>query len=317
MASAASVIENSIAPQNQPQQRQQPILKCPRCESLNTKFCYYNNYSLSQPRHFCKSCKRYWTRGGTLRNVPVGGGCRRNKRIKRTFTNTTTNSTTTDQDATTSVTFAQNLNPSSNPNLDPPHSFSKNLKPLYGLLQENPNKYTRFNTSVSRYDLVQPRMINSTRLGFSSSDHGGQNMENLIRLPVLSSDHGDTLVAHNSNSQISSYPSLFNGSSINSCTMDPTMASDLSSSLQPQSRFIAFGTNGGHGVSSLLNNVQMEGTKGSPNWNNCFIDQSDHNQIKALESFDPSSFQWTTTGVDDGEWLDPTSNMDSSVPSLI
>ncbi|KAK1326739.1 Dof zinc finger protein DOF1.4 [Acorus calamus] len=51
---------------------------------MNTKFCYYNNYSLSQPRHFCKSCKRYWTRGGTLRNVPVGGGCRRkNKRHRR------------------------------------------------------------------------------------------------------------------------------------------------------------------------------------------------------------------------------------------
>ncbi|XP_027352008.1 dof zinc finger protein DOF2.4-like isoform X2 [Abrus precatorius] len=57
-------------------------LKCPRCESTNTKFCYYNNYSLSQPRHFCKTCRRYWTRGGALRNVPVGGGCRRNKRNK-------------------------------------------------------------------------------------------------------------------------------------------------------------------------------------------------------------------------------------------
>ncbi|XAR60567.1 hypothetical protein NMG60_11033994 [Bertholletia excelsa] len=57
-------------------------LKCPRCESTNTKFCYFNNYSLSQPRHFCKTCRRYWTRGGALRNVPVGGGCRRNKRTK-------------------------------------------------------------------------------------------------------------------------------------------------------------------------------------------------------------------------------------------
>ncbi|KAL2509420.1 Dof zinc finger protein DOF3.6 [Forsythia ovata] len=57
-------------------------LKCPRCESTNTKFCYFNNYNLSQPRHFCKTCRRYWTRGGALRNVPVGGGCRRNKRSK-------------------------------------------------------------------------------------------------------------------------------------------------------------------------------------------------------------------------------------------
>ncbi|KAI9128104.1 hypothetical protein K1719_001097 [Acacia pycnantha] len=60
-------------------------LKCPRCESTNTKFCYCNNYNLSQPRHFCKTCRRYWTQGGALRNVPVGGGCRRkNKRTKGT-----------------------------------------------------------------------------------------------------------------------------------------------------------------------------------------------------------------------------------------
>jgi len=53
-------------------------LKCPRCGSANTKFCYYNNYNLSQPRHFCKNCRRYWTKGGALRNIPVGGGTRKN-----------------------------------------------------------------------------------------------------------------------------------------------------------------------------------------------------------------------------------------------
>ncbi|PWA62939.1 DNA binding with one finger 4.7 [Artemisia annua] len=55
------------------------IPKCPRCDSPNTKFCYYNNYSLTQPRHFCKTCRRYWTKGGALRNVPIGGGCRKKK----------------------------------------------------------------------------------------------------------------------------------------------------------------------------------------------------------------------------------------------
>ncbi|KAG2683121.1 hypothetical protein I3843_10G018200 [Carya illinoinensis] len=55
---------------------------CPRCGSCNTKFCYYNNYSLTQPRYFCKGCRRYWTKGGSLRNVPVGGGCRKNRRGK-------------------------------------------------------------------------------------------------------------------------------------------------------------------------------------------------------------------------------------------
>ncbi|KAK8488973.1 hypothetical protein V6N13_060911 [Hibiscus sabdariffa] len=71
--------DRRLRPQNHNQLQLQP-LKCPRCDSLNTKFCYYNNYNLSQPRHFCKSCRRYWTRGGLLRNVPVGGGCRKAKR---------------------------------------------------------------------------------------------------------------------------------------------------------------------------------------------------------------------------------------------
>ncbi|KAE8673996.1 Dof zinc finger protein DOF3.2 [Hibiscus syriacus] len=48
-------------------------VRCPRCDSSNTKFCYYNNYNLTQPRHFCKTCRRYWTKGGALRNVPIGG----------------------------------------------------------------------------------------------------------------------------------------------------------------------------------------------------------------------------------------------------
>ncbi|KAK8935136.1 Dof zinc finger protein PBF [Platanthera zijinensis] len=64
---------------NKYQQNQLAPNSCPRCDSTNTKFCYYNNYSLSQPRYFCKACRRYWTKGGILRNVPVGGGCRKNK----------------------------------------------------------------------------------------------------------------------------------------------------------------------------------------------------------------------------------------------
>ncbi|KAG8052403.1 hypothetical protein GUJ93_ZPchr0001g31012 [Zizania palustris] len=55
------------------------ILPCPRCNSMDTKFCYYNNYNVNQPRHFCKNCQRYWTAGGTMRNVPVGAGRRKSK----------------------------------------------------------------------------------------------------------------------------------------------------------------------------------------------------------------------------------------------
>ncbi|KAG0447674.1 hypothetical protein HPP92_028201 [Vanilla planifolia] len=40
------------------------VLPCPRCTSMDTKFCYYNNYNVNQPRHFCKNCQRYWTAGG-------------------------------------------------------------------------------------------------------------------------------------------------------------------------------------------------------------------------------------------------------------
>uniref|UniRef100_A0ACD6AVN7 Uncharacterized protein n=1 Tax=Avena sativa TaxID=4498 RepID=A0ACD6AVN7_AVESA len=70
------------AGKNNQSQGQQQQLECPRCQSTNTKFCYYNNYSTTQPRHFCRACRRYWTHGGTLRKVPVGGACRRagNKR---------------------------------------------------------------------------------------------------------------------------------------------------------------------------------------------------------------------------------------------
>ncbi|XP_008239769.1 PREDICTED: dof zinc finger protein DOF5.6 [Prunus mume] len=69
------LIERRLRPQHD------QALKCPRCDSTHTKFCYYNNYSLSQPRYFCKTCRRYWTKGGTLRNIPVGGGCRKNKKV--------------------------------------------------------------------------------------------------------------------------------------------------------------------------------------------------------------------------------------------
>ncbi|KAI3936932.1 hypothetical protein MKX01_015147 [Papaver californicum] len=80
---AGAMLTNNINQQAGDNNNPRAVQRCPRCDSSNTKFCYYNNYSLSQPRHFCKACKRYWTRGGTLRNVLVGGGCRKNKRIKK------------------------------------------------------------------------------------------------------------------------------------------------------------------------------------------------------------------------------------------
>nr|KYP45735.1 Dof zinc finger protein DOF2.3 [Cajanus cajan] len=61
------------------EKRPDKIIPCPRCNSMETKFCYFNNYNVNQPRHFCKGCQRYWTAGGALRNVPVGAGRRKAK----------------------------------------------------------------------------------------------------------------------------------------------------------------------------------------------------------------------------------------------
>ncbi|XP_062201035.1 cyclic dof factor 1-like [Phragmites australis] len=81
--------KSSLEPQQQPgcdaaSQREKlkkpdKVLPCPRCNSMDTKFCYFNNYNVNQPRHFCKNCQRYWTAGGAMRNVPVGAGRRKNK----------------------------------------------------------------------------------------------------------------------------------------------------------------------------------------------------------------------------------------------
>ncbi|GFY86520.1 DNA binding with one finger 2.4 [Actinidia rufa] len=76
---ASSSLSPSPSPSPSSSSSAQENLRCPRCDSSNTKFCYYNNYNLTQPRHFCKTCRRYWTKGGALRNVPIGGGCRKNK----------------------------------------------------------------------------------------------------------------------------------------------------------------------------------------------------------------------------------------------
>ncbi|KAI7753421.1 hypothetical protein M8C21_022808 [Ambrosia artemisiifolia] len=86
LSKPSSSFERRVRPQKA------AAVNCPRCDSTNTKFCYYNNYSFSQPRYFCKSCRRYWTEGGTLRNIPVGGGSRKNKRSSSSSSSSSTTS---------------------------------------------------------------------------------------------------------------------------------------------------------------------------------------------------------------------------------
>ncbi|KAJ6845104.1 dof zinc finger protein DOF3.7-like [Iris pallida] len=79
--------QQSVVAERKARPQKEQALHCPRCNSTNTKFCYYNNYSLTQPRYICKACRRYWTEGGSLRNVPVGGGSRKNKRHSSSSSN--------------------------------------------------------------------------------------------------------------------------------------------------------------------------------------------------------------------------------------
>ncbi|KAF7843976.1 dof zinc finger protein DOF2.5-like [Senna tora] len=166
--SSAVVIEKKARPQEQ--------LNCPRCHSINTKFCYYNNYSLTQPRYFCKTCRRYWTEGGSLRNIPVGGGSRKNK--TKVITTAAAITTSTSSSSSSKI-----------PDLNPPiPTFSVVLEPSSGLndLSLNPGHRTQtmiqnpklqaggqdlnlaFPTSSSS-SLSAPRVFNSNINPYASS----------------------------------------------------------------------------------------------------------------------------------------------------
>ncbi|GMH00393.1 hypothetical protein Nepgr_002232 [Nepenthes gracilis] len=138
---------NSSRPSMSTERRARPQeeqnLNCPRCNSTNTKFCYYNNYSLTQPRYFCKTCRRYWTQGGSLRNVPVGGGSRKNKRSTAPSSTMTTNNISSS--SSTAIITAAPTSPSSSsgkltvPDLNPPTTLSQ----LITVNRQNPSKIQR------------------------------------------------------------------------------------------------------------------------------------------------------------------------------
>ncbi|CAO2834017.1 unnamed protein product [Amaranthus hypochondriacus] len=104
-----------------------PAPPCPRCASSNTKFCYYNNYSLSQPRFFCKGCRRYWTKGGSLRNVPVGGGCRKSRRSRSSKAGSGPNSSTQSDTNLQSPNSSSNYSESGCPDIDMAAVFARFL----------------------------------------------------------------------------------------------------------------------------------------------------------------------------------------------
>ncbi|GAU32542.1 hypothetical protein TSUD_64370 [Trifolium subterraneum] len=244
-------------------QQQQQALRCPRCDSSNTKFCYYNNYSLSQPRHFCKACKRYWTRGGTLRNVPVGGGCRKNKRLKRPNHSSSNNNNIDSPSSSNPTSVTANSNPSSQQQQQQQHhsfdvaSTSNHINSLlYGNSCHDVMNFpfaTRFNsTRVSSSGYDHHLQQNGLGLGFSSG------------LANLNNHHGDyrngfsTTTSNNDN-----YSSIF-GSSMGSSSTTPVMSSLLSSTLLQQKFMTTVGgggdgNGGGNGNGNSGGNGGMKG----------------------------------------------------------
>ncbi|XP_059662178.1 dof zinc finger protein DOF4.6-like [Cornus florida] len=161
----SSSLERKVRPQKE------QALNCPRCNSTNTKFCYYNNYSLTQPRYFCKTCRRYWTEGGSLRNIPVGGGSRKNKRSSSS--NNNSSSTTSTSSASASL---KKL-----PDLVPPTTCSQSSNSL-----QNPKIH-------EAHDL---------NLSFPSTHHDFKTISELIQVPNF--DHNNNNKNHNMPSSTSS-----------------------------------------------------------------------------------------------------------------
>ncbi|XP_031486008.1 dof zinc finger protein DOF3.6-like [Nymphaea colorata] len=159
-------------------------LKCPRCESTNTKFCYYNNYSLSQPRHFCKTCRRYWTKGGALRNVPVGGGCRRNKRSKNSSNNNNSNTNRSRAIETSSATSSGGATIISSGNCTgeiigidnhpPPPSMLPFLSTIHGF-SDYSNGGTGIGLAFPSRDLLSTGAGNSLGLDFMAPNEQAEN----------------------------------------------------------------------------------------------------------------------------------------------
>ncbi|KMT19467.1 hypothetical protein BVRB_1g010940 [Beta vulgaris subsp. vulgaris] len=127
-----------------------PAPNCPRCASSNTKFCYYNNYSLSQPRYFCKGCRRYWTKGGSLRNVPVGGGCRKSRRSRasRGFSSTASGPHSDDHLSPNSSSTGSE---SGCPDIDMAAVFAKFLNPGHDNVNEEINEAITNTSSDASY----------------------------------------------------------------------------------------------------------------------------------------------------------------------
>ncbi|GAB4861568.1 hypothetical protein Ancab_036761 [Ancistrocladus abbreviatus] len=179
---------------SRPQKEQN--LNCPRCNSTNTKFCYYNNYSLTQPRYFCKACRRYWTQGGCLRNVPVGGGSRKNKRSTPSSslsTNTLTPSAATSSaSSSTKTTSPLSTKQLIIPDLNPPTTHTQLINNVHH--HQNPSK-------------IHYRQGQDLNLAFPTTQDHYQGIFQPIELPKIEINNSNCQPISNTPNSCSSAPS--------------------------------------------------------------------------------------------------------------
>ncbi|KAL1217403.1 Dof zinc finger protein DOF1.4 [Cardamine amara subsp. amara] len=311
MQSKNMIVASSHQHQQQQQQPQQPQpqLKCPRCDSSNTKFCYYNNYSLSQPRHFCKACKRYWTRGGTLRNVPVGGSYRKNKRMKRPSTST----------ATAASTASTTTSSSPNNHHQISHFSSMNHHPLFYGLSDHMS-------SCNNLPMIPSRFSDSSKTSSSSgleSEFLSSGFSSLSALGLglphhMSHDH--TINGSFINSSTPSKPFLLSG------LFGSSVSSSSSTLLQHPHKPM---NSGGEmlGQSQLQTLASLQDLHVGGNNDQDMNKEGKLEQISgnisgfmSSSSLDPSNYNnmWSNASVVNGAWLDPTNNnVGSSLTSLI
>ncbi|KAJ4916755.1 Dof zinc finger protein DOF1.4 [Raphanus sativus] len=292
-----------VAPSHQ-QQPPQPQLKCPRCDSSNTKFCYYNNYSLSQPRHFCKACKRYWTRGGTLRNVPVGGSYRKNKRVKRPATTTTIAATT----VSTTTSSCPN-----NPHHQISHFPSMNHHPLFYGLSDQVSSCNNIPMFPSRF--TDPSKTSSGLEGeFLSTGFNGLGLGLQHHM-----SHDQTISGSFISNSTTNKPFLPSGlfessvsSSSSTLLQHPHKPMNNSGEIMGQSHLQTLASLQDLHVGGNNEDVNKEGNLAEISGNiNGFMPSS---------SLDPSNYHniWNNASVSSGAWLDPTNNIvGSSLTSLI
>ncbi|KAG2318900.1 hypothetical protein Bca4012_054871 [Brassica carinata] len=305
MQSKNMIVAPSHQQQQQQQQPHQPQLKCPRCDSSNTKFCYYNNYSLSQPRYFCKACKRYWTRGGTLRNVPVGGSYRKNKRVKRPATATAASmaSTTT----------------SSSPNNPPHHQISQfssmNHHPLFYGLSNHVSSCNNLPMIPSRFSDSSKTSSSGLESEFLSPGFSGLSALGLGLPHYLTHDH--TINGSFINNSTTSKPFLLSG------LFGSSVSSSSSTLLQHPHKPTNYGGEMmGQSHLQTLASLQHVGGNTDDMKKEGKLDQisGNINGFMSSSSLDPSNYNniWNNATVVNGACLDPTNNdVGSSLTSLI